>query len=135
MTGRNSLRAALLSSCALLFPVAGMAQTADETQNLGTIILDTKRDVHTETATAVTTIDQEEMDDRQASTIAELISSVPGVTLINGSTPLGGGINIRGFGGGNTYGTNQKVLITVDGATQGSEELYPCIPQVACRLR
>ena len=124
MTGRNSLRAALLSSCALLFPVAGMAQTADETQNLGTIILDTKRDVHTETATAVTTIDQEEMDDRQASTIAELISSVPGVTLINGSTPLGGGINIRGFGGGNTYGTNQKVLITVDGATQGSEELY-----------
>src|SRR5690606_16394741 len=50
--------------------------------------------------------------------------SVPGVTLINGSTPTGGGINIRGFGAGNTYGSNQKVLIQVDGATQGSEELY-----------
>ncbi|MCL4068611.1 TonB-dependent receptor plug domain-containing protein [Pseudomonas sp. GX19020] len=124
MTGRNSLRAALLSSCALLFPVAALAQTTGEAEALGTIILDTKRDVATDTGVAVTTIDQAEMDDRQASTIAELISSVPGVTLINGATPLGGGINIRGFGAGNTYGTNQKVLITIDGATQGSEELY-----------
>lgn len=125
MTGRNSLRAALLGSCALMFPVQVLAQSQNEEgQHLGTIIIESKRDVATDTAIAVTGIDQEEMDDRQASTIAELIASVPGVTLINGSTPLGGGINIRGFGGGNTYGANQKVLITIDGATQGSEELY-----------
>ncbi|WP_283178493.1 hypothetical protein [Gemmobacter sp. 24YEA27] len=78
MTGRNSLRAALLSSCALLIPVAALAQTTAEPEALGTVILDTKRDVATHTGVAVTTIDQEEMDDRQASTIAELISSVPG---------------------------------------------------------
>ncbi|WP_112308730.1 TonB-dependent receptor domain-containing protein [Pseudogemmobacter bohemicus] len=132
MTGRNPLRAALLSSCALLFPVlapvltpvAGFAQGVEQTENLGTIILDTKRDVATDTGVAVTTIDQEEMDDRQASTIAELISSVPGVTLINGSTPLGGGINIRGFGASTAYGANQKVMVTIDGATQGGDEVY-----------
>ncbi len=124
MTGRNSLRAALLSSCALLFPLDAVAQTTEEAQNLGTILLGTKRDVATETSVAVTTINQEEMDDRQASTIAELISSVPGVTLINGSTPLGGGINIRGFGATTAYGANQKVLVTIDGATEGGDEVY-----------
>ncbi|VDC22479.1 TonB-dependent heme receptor A precursor [Pseudogemmobacter humi] len=125
MTGRNSLRAALLGSCALMFPVQVLAQAQNEDgQYLGTIIIESKRDVKTDTATAVTEIDQEEIDDRQASTIAELISSVPGVTLINGNSPVGGGIQIRGFGATGLYGTNQKVMITIDGASQGSEELY-----------
>ncbi len=99
-------------------------------QEIGDIDLDavelgnSKRDVHTETATSVTTINQEEINDRQAGTIAELIDSVPGVSLINGSTPQGSGINIRGFGANTTYGTDQKVLVLVDGATAGSEELY-----------
>lgn len=123
MTGRNPLRAVLLGSCAFMFPHMVLAQGGDPLL-LETITIESKRDVQTDTATAVTEIDQEEIDDRQAGTIAELIDSVPGVTLINGSTPVGGGINIRGFGAGNTYGSNQKVLIMVDGATQGSEELY-----------
>lgn len=123
MTGYFPLRAILMGSCAILFPLAAMTQAVDPVV-LDTIVIDSKRKVQTETATAVTGIDQEEIDDRQAGTVAELIDSVPGVTLINGSTPSGGGINIRGFGSGNTYGTNQKVLIQIDGATQGSEELY-----------
>lgn len=123
MTGRNPLRAVLLGSCAFMFPHMALAQDGDPLL-LDTITIESKRDVRTDTATAVTEIDQEEIDDRQAGTIAELIDSVPGVTLINGSTPSGSGINIRGFGSGNTYGSNQKVLIQVDGATQGSEELY-----------
>ncbi len=46
---------------------------------LGTIWLNnSKREVQTGTATAETVVDQEEMEDRQASTIAELIDSVPG---------------------------------------------------------
>lgn len=83
-----------------------------------------KRDIQTDTATAVTSINQEEINDRQAGTVAELIDSVPGVTLVNGSTPQGSGINIRGFGSNSTYGTDQKVLILIDGATTGAEELY-----------
>ncbi|CAN0574554.1 unnamed protein product, partial [Ectocarpus sp. 12 AP-2014] len=36
----------------------------------------------------------------------------------------GSGINIRGFGANSTYGTDQKVLVLIDGATTGAEELY-----------
>ncbi|MVO14694.1 TonB-dependent receptor domain-containing protein [Parasedimentitalea huanghaiensis] len=101
-----------------------MAQDVDE-GFLGVIELgDSKREVQVGTATAVTVINQEEIDDRQAGTIAELIDSVPGVTLVNGNTPQGSGINIRGFGANGTYGTDAKVLVVVDGATTGAEELY-----------
>ncbi|MEO0550448.1 MAG: TonB-dependent receptor [Pseudomonadota bacterium] len=92
---------------------------------LGTLTLgESKREVQTDTPVAVTTIDKEEIDDRQANTIAELIDSVPGVTLVNGSTPSGSGINIRGFGANGTFGTDQKVAVVVDGANTGAEELY-----------
>ncbi|MFD2856257.1 TonB-dependent receptor domain-containing protein [Seohaeicola zhoushanensis] len=49
---------------------------------------------------------------------------MPGVTLVNGSTPGGSGINIRGFGANGTFGTDQKVAVQVDGASVGAEELY-----------
>ena len=92
---------------------------------LGTIdIGESTRAIQTDTATPITVIDRKEIEDRQASTIAELLDSVPGVTLINGSTPIGSGINIRGFGANGTYGTDQKVAFVVDGATTGSEEIY-----------
>ncbi|MEM9840071.1 MAG: TonB-dependent receptor [Pseudomonadota bacterium] len=97
----------------------------DEGQFLGTLTLgSSKRAVQTDTATPLTVIEQTEIDDRQANTVAELIDSVPGVTLVNGSTPAGSGINIRGFGANGTFGTDQKVAIIVDGATTGGEELY-----------
>ncbi|MDH2327930.1 TonB-dependent receptor [Cereibacter sp. SYSU M97828] len=114
------MRVALLGSAAFLFPIHALAQD----MLLAPIVVESKRDVATDTAAPTTTIDQREIDDRQASTIAELIDSVPGVTLMNGSTPSGSGINIRGFGATGTYGTDQMVLIQIDGATQGSEELY-----------
>lgn len=101
-----------------------MAQDADG-EYLGEVELNSsKRDIQTDTAAAETRINQEEIDDRQAGTVAELIDSVPGVTLVNGSTPQGSGINIRGFGATSSFGTDQKVLVMVDGATTGAEELY-----------
>lgn len=118
----NHMRARLLGATALVL-IAGSA-VAQQT-DLGTLDLgDSKRDVQTDSTAPVTEVDREEIEDRQASTIAELIDSVPGVTLINGATPSGSGINIRGFGANGTYGTDHKVLIQVDGASVGSEELY-----------
>ncbi|MEO0401730.1 MAG: TonB-dependent receptor [Pseudomonadota bacterium] len=100
-------------------------QTEGEGIDLGTIVLgESKREVATDTAVATTTIDQTEIEDRQAGTVAGLIDSVPGVTLVNGATAAGSGINIRGYGATGTFGTDQKVLIQIDGATKGSEELY-----------
>ncbi|MDA5559076.1 TonB-dependent receptor domain-containing protein [Shimia sp. MMG029] len=99
--------------------------SADEGEYLGEITLGTsKREVQVDTAVPVTEINQEEIDDRQASTVAELVDSVPGVTLVNGSTPQSSGISIRGFGANATYGTNPRVLVLVDGATTGGEEIY-----------
>lgn len=117
------MRRVLLCSAATLASGAAFAQ--DDITDLDPIILDGgKREVSTDTATSVTTIDDEEAKDRQATTIAELVDSVPGVTLINGATPQGGGINIRGFGANSTYGNDQKVILQVDDADVGSEELY-----------
>ncbi|EAP77470.1 putative Hemin receptor protein HmuR [Roseovarius nubinhibens ISM] len=108
----------------ILAAAPALAQEADD-GFLGTISLGkSKREVATDTATAVTEIDSREIADRQAGTMAELIDSVPGVTLVNGATAQGSGINIRGYGANSTYGTDQKVLIQVDGVTRGSEELY-----------
>jgi len=116
----------LQSSIALALSLSFTALVvAEEGEFIGTIELgESKRQVQTDTARALTVIDQDEINDRQASTIAELIDSVPGVTLVNGSTPSGSGINIRGFGANGTYGTDQKVAVIVDGATTGAEELY-----------
>ncbi|KQI72961.1 ligand-gated channel [Loktanella sp. 5RATIMAR09] len=92
---------------------------------LGTLILTGgKRDLSFGTALSRTVVGDEEIMDRQASTVAQLIDSVPGVTLVNGTTPQGSGINIRGFGANTTFGSDQKIAILIDGATVGSEELY-----------
>lgn len=116
-------RTTLWTSTAVLLTMPATAQ--DIMTDLELIELGkTKRQVQTETATAETVVDQDELEDRQAGTIAELTDSVPGVSLINGQSPSGGGINIRGFGANSTYGSDQKVLIQVDDADVGAEELY-----------
>lgn len=128
MTSRK--RNALLTTTCLCMGL-GQAPSvlAQEQQSqegfLGTITLgESKRDVQTQTATPSTVIDEEEIRDRQAGTVAELLVTVPGVALVNGDTAQGSGIAIRGFGSNDTNGTDQKVLIQVDGATRGAEELY-----------
>ncbi|ETX15933.1 ligand-gated channel [Roseivivax halodurans JCM 10272] len=106
------------------------AAAPSSAQTTGDIALDpifvagSKREVATDTAAPITTIDETEIRDRQAGTIAELIDSVPGVALVNGSTPTGSGISIRGYGATSTYGTDQKVQVIVDEAVTGSEEIY-----------
>lgn len=121
MTSRNSMRALLLCGCAIS---AIQPLRAQEALELAPITVDSKRAVQTDTATAETVVDLEEIEDRQAGTVAELIDSAPGVNLVNGGSPVGSGINIRGLGATGTYGTDQKVGIQVGGATKGSEELY-----------
>lgn len=125
MTVKADLRAFLLSSTALILATTTATAQDGGEGFLGTLVLGTsKREVQTSTATPVTEVNQEEIDDRQAGTVAELIDSVPGVSLVNGSTPSGSGINIRGFGANSTFGTDQKVAIQIDGASVGAEELY-----------
>ncbi|MEO0774311.1 MAG: TonB-dependent receptor [Pseudomonadota bacterium] len=115
----------LLGSTCLGLSMSSAAIAQDDAIDLGTLLLgESKREVATDTATAVTVIDETEIKDRQAGTVAGLIDSVPGVNLINGGTPVGSGINIRGFGSNFTFGTDNKVLIQIDGVTRGAEEFY-----------
>lgn len=126
LTSRGLLR--VTTAVLITAPICVFAQDfgdAEDETYLGTILLgQSKRQVATDTAIPTTTIDETEINDRQAGTVAELIDSVPGVTLVNGATAAGSGINIRGYGANGTFGTDQKVLIQIDGATKGSEELY-----------
>ena len=93
---------------------------------LGTLVFTAgKRDLSYGGAVSRTVVDSEEISDRQASTIAQIIDSVPSVELINGgNTPQGSAITIRGYGATTSYGNDQKVAIQIDGASVGSEELY-----------
>ncbi|MEM7491812.1 MAG: TonB-dependent receptor [Pseudomonadota bacterium] len=119
-----------MTAIGLAMAIQGNAIAQEDANNedgefLGTITLgQSKREVQTDTATPVTVIKQEEIDDRQGTTIGEIIDSVPGVTLLNGTTPSGSGLNIRGFGANRIFGTDQKIVILVDGATTGAEEIY-----------
>lgn len=134
--GKYRLTQHLLGSVSVLGLVMGTgAMAQDLTEDLpaeiqgddflGTVELGQgKREVQTGTAVPLTVINQEEIDDRQAATIAQLVDSVPGVTLVNGTTPQSSGISIRGFGADGTYGTSPRVLVTIDGATTGGEEIY-----------
>ncbi|MDP4992992.1 MAG: TonB-dependent receptor plug domain-containing protein, partial [Marivita lacus] len=117
----------LRGTTALVCLSLAVPATAQDTDPgfLGTLILTGgKRDLSFGTALSRTVVGEEEIRDRQASTVAQLIDSVPGVTLVNGTTPQGSGINIRGFGANTTFGSDQKIAVQIDGASVGSEELY-----------
>jgi hemoglobin/transferrin/lactoferrin receptor protein len=118
-------RAQLLAGASFLVPLAFPLPVLSQEILLDTIRVQSMRGVSTNTATAETTLDQNELDARQASTLAELMGTVPGVTLSNAATPQGSSINIRGLGAdAGTYGSNTKVNVVIDGVAKGQEELY-----------
>ncbi len=125
MFRRNLLRGTTALVClSLATPLAAQDEASDGF--LGTLILTAgKRDLSYGGAVSRTTVDAEEISDRQASTVAQLIDSVPSVQLINGGNkPQGSAITIRGYGASTSYGSDQKIAVQIDGASVGSEELY-----------
>jgi hemoglobin/transferrin/lactoferrin receptor protein len=129
MARKNKLLIILLTTAAT--PALVQPSTAQEMTNgfgdfIGTVqIGESRRGVQTDTAAATTELSQEELDARQASTLAQYLNTVPGVTLVNGATPQGSAINIRGFGSvAGTYGADGKVSVVIDGVAKGQEEIY-----------
>ncbi|MEY8880899.1 TonB-dependent receptor [Donghicola sp. XS_ASV15] len=105
--------------------VAG-AGIAQDSTDLGTIELETsRRGIQTDTAASTTVVTDEEIEARQASTLVELLDTTPNVSLVNGSSPQGAAVSIRGLGTyAGTYGTDGKVAVIVDGVSSGAEEIY-----------
>lgn len=74
-----------------------------------------------DTPQAVTVLDQEAIDDAQASTISELFNQVPGVNNAGGERLTGQSFNIRGIGTG-AASDESKIIVTVDGAVKFHEQ-------------
>jgi hemoglobin/transferrin/lactoferrin receptor protein len=73
------------------------------------------------TPQAVTTLDQEDIDAKQATTIADVIEDVPGVSVVGGVSALGQSFNIRGIGSA-LAGDESKIIVQVDGVNKFHEQ-------------
>ncbi|MDX3910413.1 MAG: TonB-dependent receptor [Sphingobium sp.] len=74
-----------------------------------------------DTPQAVTAMDQEDIDQTQATTIGDLLEGMPGVNVQGGVGQLGQGFNIRGMG--TAIGdSDNRILMTVDGVTKFYEQ-------------
>ncbi|WP_316013263.1 TonB-dependent receptor domain-containing protein [Roseobacter sp. HKCCA0434] len=128
MTIRSMRGTTALVCLSLATPLAAQDDTTltlDDEAFLGTIVLTPgRRDLSFGSPVSRTVIDEEEIADRQAGTVGQLVDSVPSVQLINGTSPQGSGVQIRGFGANTTFGSDQKIAIQIDGASVGSEEIY-----------
>jgi hemoglobin/transferrin/lactoferrin receptor protein len=75
-----------------------------------------------DTPQAVTVVDQADIDQAQATTIGEVLDTVPGVTMIGSDRVLGESFNIRGIGTAETSGDESRIIVTVDGARKFYEQ-------------
>ena len=125
MTNQTSILAICASLCASGLWAQDTLDTSD-IDVIGTVIIgESRRGVQTGTAASRTEIDQEEIEARQATTLGQLMDTIPNVSLINGILPQGSGITIRGLGAqAGVYGTDGKINVVIDGVQSGAEEIY-----------
>ena len=122
------LRACLLSTVTTLALSAApaVAQDANEGvfQMLGRIIFGAgTAKVAIDTPQAVTALEQEELDRKQAGSIGELLAGVPGVQGAGSSArPMGQAFNIRGIGNSEQTASEERIKVVIDGAPKFFEQ-------------
>lgn len=118
----------LLSTATVLaFSAAPVvAQEADENvfQMLGRIIFGTgTAKVAIDTPQAVTALEQEDLDRKQAGSIGEMLRGVPGVQAAGASVrPMGQAFNIRGIGNSEQTASEERIKVVIDGAPKFFEQ-------------
>ena len=75
-----------------------------------------------DTPQAVTVVDQQDIDAKQASTVGEILDDTPGITMIGSERVFGESFNIRGIGAAETSGDEARIILTVDGAKKFYEQ-------------
>jgi hemoglobin/transferrin/lactoferrin receptor protein len=76
-----------------------------------------------DTPQAVSVIEQQDLDEKQPRTLAELFTGVPGVQSAGASArALGQAFNIRGIGNAEQTGSQNRIIVTVDGAVKFFEQ-------------
>ena len=130
MRGLN--RGRIIAGCALALGVAvtagaqtPAATTSEEDLPRSTlsrvIVTAGAEKVAIDTPQAVTTLDQEDIDAKQATTMADLIEDIPGVSVVGGASALGQSFNIRGIGAA-LAGDESKIIVQVDGVNKFHEQ-------------
>ena len=121
-------KAIYVALCSSLATGTSFAQDylVNEEQIIGTVIIGgNARGVETAVIAPQTVIGSQEIDMRQATTLGQLMDTIPNVKLVNGITPQGAGVQMRGLGSQpSLYGVDGKVTVTVDGVTSAAEEIY-----------
>jgi hemoglobin/transferrin/lactoferrin receptor protein len=118
--------AALLSTALAALPIQAWAQDSaagTTTQfSLDRLVISAGTEkVAIDTPQAVTSLDQEDIDQTQATTIGDLLEGMPGVNVQGGVSQLGQGFNIRGMG--TAIGdSDNRILMNVDGVTKFYEQ-------------
>ena len=118
--------ALLIGTAAMMAPAVALAQDApgDAVTRMALdrmIISAGAEKVAIDTPQAVSALDQEDIDQTQASTIGDLLEGLPGVNVQGGVGQLGQGFNIRGMG--TAIGdSDNRILLTVDGVTKFYEQ-------------
>ena len=118
---KAAYRARLLCTVPVILLCAGPAAAQESDgffQVLGRIILGTgTAKVAIDTPQAVSTIEAEELERDQATTIGDLFKAVPGIQGTGSpARPLGQAFNIRGIGTFDQSSSESRIAVTVDGA-------------------
>lgn len=74
------------------------------------------------TPQAVTVLNQEDIDAKQATTIKDMLTSVPGVSMIGSEQVLGQAFNIRGIGVTENTADAARIVVNVDGVPKFNEQ-------------
>ena len=99
--------------------ICAQAAQAQDSTEVDPIVVNAGQDkVASAVPQSVTVINQEKLDETQAANVGEILDTVPGVSGVGSSSPLGQSFNIRGVGAG-LDAAESSILTLVDG-----EELY-----------
>ncbi|HWV22236.1 MAG TPA: TonB-dependent receptor [Devosia sp.] len=74
------------------------------------------------TPQAVTVLNQDDLDAKQATTIKDVFTSVPGVTMLGSDQVLGQAFNIRGIGITENTADAARIVVNVDGVPKFNEQ-------------
>lgn len=123
----RSRAAALLGGVAL----ALVAQQAAQAQNVNAtnitllerlVIGAGAPKVAINTPQAVTVLNQADIDDRQATTVKDMLTTVPGVSMLGSEQILGQAFNIRGIGITENTADAARIVVNVDGVPKFNEQ-------------
>lgn len=75
-----------------------------------------------DTPQSVTVVEQEEIDQAQATTVGDVLKHIPGVNTSGSDRVTGQTFNIRGIGAPEAANEEGRIIVTVDGATKYYEQ-------------